>query len=68
MILELDDEVTDAMVCATIKEHMKYLKKNIKELKKKKKLESHQQLDLGHDVSMLASMEEVYGYFGGNLR
>ena len=67
MKLELDDEVTDAIVCATIKQHMKYLRKNIKELKKKKQLESHQQLDLGYNVNMLASMEAVCGYFGGNL-
>lgn len=67
MNIELDDEVTDTIVCATIKEHMKYMRKNIKELKKKKNLESHQLADLGYDVSMLAAMEQVYGYFGGNL-
>lgn len=67
MKLELDDEVTDAIVCATLKEHMKYLKKNIKELKKEKKLSPHRQQDLGHDVSMLAAMEEIHNYFGGNL-
>lgn len=67
MKIELNDEAIEDIVCATLKEHMKYLKKNIKELKKQKKLETFQQLDLGHDVSMLAAMEEVYNYFGGNL-
>jgi hypothetical protein len=67
MKIELSDEFVEDIVCATLKEHMKYLKKNIKELKKKSKLETFQQLDLGHDVAMLVAMEEVYGYFGGNL-
>ena len=64
---ELSDEAVEDIVCATLNEHMKYMRKNIKELKKQKKLGAHQQQDLGHDVSMLAAMEEVYGYFGGNL-
>lgn len=67
MKIELDDEIIDSIVCATLAEHMKYLKKNIKELKKKKNLEAYQQQDLGHDVSMLAAMEEVRTYFGGRL-
>jgi ABC-type Zn uptake system ZnuABC Zn-binding protein ZnuA len=67
MKIELSDEAIEDIVCATLKEHMKYLKKNIKELKKKGKLASHEEHDLGHDVKMLASMEDVYGYFGGNL-
>ena len=67
MKLDLDDEITDAIVCATLKEHMKYIKKNIKELKKKPKLESYQKEDLGNDVKILANMEEVFNYFGGAL-
>jgi hypothetical protein len=67
MKIELSDEAIEDIVCATLSEHMKYMKKNIKELKKKGKLEPFQQQDLGHDVAMLAAMEEVYGYFGGNL-
>lgn len=68
MKIELSDEAIEDIVCATLSEHMKYLKKNIKDLKKKKgSLEPHQAQDLGHDVKMLAAMEDVYGYFGGNL-
>lgn len=67
MKIELSDEAIEDIVCATLAEHMKYMRKNIKELKKKKKLEAHQQQDLGYDVNMLAAMEEVYGYFGGDL-
>ena len=67
MKIELSDEAVEDIVCATLKEHMKYLKKNIKEHKKKDKLHPFEEQDLGHDVKMLAAMEEVYGYFGGNL-
>ena len=68
MKIELSDEAIEDIMCATLDEHMKYMKKNIKELKKKKgALEPYQAQDLGHDVKMLAAMEEVYGYFGGNL-
>ena len=65
MKLELDDVVTDAIVVATLKEHMKYLKTNIKNHKKRDKLEPFQAQDLGNDTKMLAAMKEVYGYFGG---
>lgn len=67
MNIELSDEAVEDIVCSALREHMKYMKKNIKELKKKKNLEAYQQQDLGHDVSMLAAMEEVHEYFGGNL-
>jgi hypothetical protein len=67
MKIELSDEAIEDIVCGTLKEHMKYMKKNIKALKKMDELQPFQMQDLGHDVKMLAAMEEVYGYFGGNL-
>jgi demethoxyubiquinone hydroxylase (CLK1/Coq7/Cat5 family) len=67
MKIELSDEAVEDIVCATLKEHMKYLKKNIKEHNKKSKLQPFEIQDLGHDVKMLAAMKEVYAYFGGNL-
>jgi hypothetical protein len=68
MNIELSDEAIEDIVCATLKEHMKYLKKNIKEHKKKKgNLRPFELQDLGDDVKMLAAMQDVYGYFGGNL-
>jgi hypothetical protein len=67
MKIELSDEAVEDIVCATLKEHMKYLKKNIKQHNKKDKLSSWEEQDLGHDTKMLAAMKEVYGYFGGNL-
>lgn len=65
MKLELDDDVTDAIVSATLKEHMKYLKKNIKELKKKKRIPNSQAIDLIYDQNLLEAMEIVREYFGG---
>lgn len=67
MKIELDDETIEGIVCATLKEHMKYMRKNIKELKKMSKLKDFQEQDLAHDVAMLAALEKVHGYFGGNL-
>ena len=68
MKLELDDDVTDAIVLATLKEHMKCAKANIKTLKKKKNLQPYQQQDLGYNVHLLEAMEVVNKYFGGDLR
>lgn len=65
MRLDLDDEVTDAIVLATLKEHRKYANKNVKDLKKKKKLESYQEQDLGHNIRLAASLDDVIRYFGG---
>lgn len=64
MKLELDDEVTDAIVVATLKEHLKYAKKNIKDLRKMKKLETYQAEDLGINVKLVDSLEDVLHYFG----
>lgn len=64
MKLELDDEVTDAIVVATLKEHLKYAKKNIKDLRKMKKLETYQAEDLGNNVKLVDSLEDVLHYFG----
>lgn len=70
MKIELDDETLEGIVCATLKEHIKYANKNIKDLKAKQKqgqLKDFELQDLGHNIQMLASLKDVYGYFGGNL-
>lgn len=64
MKIELDDEVTDAIVVATLREHLKYAKKNIKDLRKMKKLETYQAEDLGNNVKLVDSIEDVLHYFG----
>lgn len=67
MLLELNDDVADEIVCATIKQSMKFLKKDIKELKAKKNLEAYQKEDLGNNIHVLAALEIAYDYYGGNL-
>lgn len=70
MKIELDDDTIDNIVCATIKEHLKYAKKNVKELRAKKKksgLKEYEQDDLTHNEDMQDALGRVYGYFGGYL-
>lgn len=67
MKIELSDEAVEDIVCATLKEHMKYMRKNIKEIKKISNLKGFQEQDLVHDVVMLEAMAKVYAYFGGDL-
>ena len=70
MKIEIDNDTIDDIVCATLKEHIKYASKNIKDLKAKQKqgqLKDFELQDLGHNTQMLASLKDVYGYFGGNL-
>lgn len=70
MKIELSDDAVDDIVCATIKEHIKFCKKNIKDLKalqKKETLKSFQADDLLYNVQTLQSLQSVYAYFGGNL-
>lgn len=67
MKIEMDDEFVDHIVASAIKEHISYVKKNIRELKKKKNLKDFEQQDLGYNVKLLASLQDAHGYFGGNL-
>jgi hypothetical protein len=64
MKLELDDSVQDAIVVAALKESMKILKKNIKNLSAKKNREPHEEEDLLFGISTLDAMQKVCAYFG----
>lgn len=70
MKIDLDDDTVEGIVCATLKEHIKYTKKNIKELtakQKAKKLQAFEEEDLNHNMTMLQSLKDVHAYFGGDL-
>jgi hypothetical protein len=70
MKIELSDDAVEDIVCATLKEHIKYCKKNIKDLTAKRKaggLKDFEEEDLIHNMTMLNSLKDVHGYFGGNL-
>ena len=70
MKIELDDETVEGIVCATIKEHLKYAKKNVKDLRAKQRktgLKDFEEDDLAHNENMQDALGRVYGYFGGYL-
>jgi hypothetical protein len=62
----IDDSTADRIVCCSLKESIKCLKKNIKEAKQKKKLENHEKQQLSNDIIQLDAMEKVFDYYGGN--
>lgn len=67
MKIELSDEAIEDIMCATLKEHIKYAKKNIRDLNAKKNLKDFEEEDLIHNMTMLVSLKAVYEYFGGDL-
>ena len=68
MKVEIDPDTADGIVRASIKETIEYLLEDIAILKKKKKLEDYQKLELGELMVSLNAMEIVYDYYGGKLK
>jgi hypothetical protein len=68
MKVEIDADTADGIVRASIKETIEYLREDIAILKKKKKLEDYQKLELGELMVFLNAMEIVFDYYGGNLK
>ena len=68
MNVEIDPETADGIVCASVKETIEYLRKDIAVLKKVKKAEDYQKRDLAEQIRTLDAMEEVFDYYGGNLK
>ena len=66
--LAIDDELSDKIIKQSLREQIVLLKKNISDLRKKRKLEPYQQIDLDTDVMYLNALEKVYDYYGGNLK
>jgi hypothetical protein len=68
MKVDLSTEVLDGLVYAALKEHVRYVKKNIKELNALNKdagLKPYQADDLANEILLLDSMKRVLTYFGG---
>jgi hypothetical protein len=65
MKLEIDDELSDKIVLAVLKKHMKYLKSDIKTLKANKNRKPYEDQDLLDHEKTLDSMIDVYRFFGG---
>jgi hypothetical protein len=71
MIVELNDEMLDEAILKTLKWHRKNAKREIKRLIKlseKQVLEPYQQGDLDNFTRTKIALDEVYDYFGGNLK
>lgn len=61
----LDGDMVDQICTESLGQHIKYVKKSIKRLKKAKPLEDFQKEDLEYDTYILAALKEVYRYYGG---
>jgi len=68
MNVEIDPETADGIVRASVKQTIEYLRKDIAALKKVKKAEDYQKRDLAEQIRTLDAMEEVFDYYGGNLK
>mgnify|MGYP003340723658 CR=1 FL=1 len=66
--LTIDDDVADQLVCSTLAVSIDYLREDIKKLIKKKKLAPYEKEDLADFQRSLAALEEVFDYYGGNIK
>ena len=64
----IKDEFAERIILAELRGAIKNLKRNIKQLSKLKKPELWQKSDLEHNKRILAAMEQVYDYYGGNIK
>ncbi len=68
MNVEIDPETADGIVRASLNQTIEYLREDITVLKKTRKLQDYQKRDLAELVVALNAMEEVFDYYGGNLK
>ena len=64
----IKDEFAERIVLAELRGAIKNLKRDIKQSSKLKKPELWQKSDLEHNKRILAAMEQVYDYYGGNIK
>lgn len=63
----IDGDTADRIVVCSLKESIKYIKKDIAEYKKEKQLSNWEKVELADLVINLNHLEAVYEYYGGNL-
>jgi len=68
MNVEIDPDTADGIVRASLKQTIEYIGEDIAVLKKTKKLEDYQKRELAELIVSLNAMEEVFDYYGGNLK
>ena len=66
--IQIDSDVADGIVCASLIQNIYDLREDIAALKKIKKLKEYQRRDLVDYVITLNAIEEVFDYYGGNLK
>ena len=66
--IEIDFDVADGIVRASLMQNIYDLREDIAALKKIKKLKEYQRRDLVDYVITLNAIEEVFDYYGGNLK
>ena len=66
--IEIDSDVADGIVRASLMQNIYDLREDIAALKKIKKLKEYQRRDLVDYVITLNAIEEVFDYYGGNLK
>ena len=66
--IEIDSDVADGIVRASLIQNIYDLREDIAALKKIKKLKEYQRQDLADYVIALNAVEEVFDYYGGNLK
>jgi len=65
MKLEVDEEMLDGIIVASLTESINSLELEIKRLKKIKKLKEHQKLDIADCVIHLDALKRTRYYYGG---
>ena len=68
MQIEVSDEIVDQIIKTELRESIIGVKRDIKNLKKMRKREKYQDMDLAHNEEILLHLEAVYDYFGGNIK
>jgi len=68
MKVEIDADTADGITRCSLKQSIAYIREDIANIKKKKKLEYYQKHELAELIIILDAMEKVYDYYGGNLR
>ena len=66
--IQIDSDIADGIVCASLMQNIYDLREDIAALKKIKKLKEYQRRDLVDYVITLNAIEEVFDYYGGNLK
>lgn len=66
--IELDDDTIDKVTVQNIKWHLDNVKKEVAYLKKLNTLRENEREDLRSYNKVLPALEEVYDFFGGNIK